>query len=279
MNPGSVNTGGTGRGFGRVAGKRVAVIGAGSVGAGWGNGKAAAVLYAREGASVLCVDRDEQAAAATVRLVREEGGEAYPHVRDMTDPDAAVVMIKAARDALGGLDILHFNIGTSIRGGIETTDEADWQRVFAINLDAAFHLTRAALPLLEEGGGSIVYVSTLAAVRNGPYPYIAYEVSKAALCRLSSSVAIEYAARGVRANCVLPGMIDTPHVTQIIAPGQDQARVRAERAARVPMKRQGTGWEVAEAALFLASDAASFITGVDLRVDGGMGVLMGNAGD
>jgi len=262
---------------GRVAGKRIAVIGAGSAGPGWGNGKAAAVLYAREGGHVLCVDRNEAAAAETQRLIENDGGRAAVHVGDMTEPSSAAGAILAAHRALGGLDILHYNIGTSVRGGIRTTDIDAWQRTFAINLDAAFHLTRAALPLLEDGGGSIVYVSTLAAIRNGPYPYIGYEVSKAALCRLSSSVAIEYATRGVRANTVLPGMIDTPHVAAVIAPDQDPERVRAARAAQVPMKRQGSGWEVAEAALFLASDAASFITGVDLRVDGGMGVLMGNA--
>lgn len=262
---------------GRVQGKRVAVIGAGSVGPGWGNGKAAAVLYAREGASVLCVDLNPEAAEETVQLIREEGGDAQLHVADMTRAEEAQGTVDKARDCLGGLDILHFNVGISTRGGIESTGFDEWQKVFSVNLDAAFHTTKAALPLLEEGGGSIVYISTLAAKLNGPYPYVGYEVSKEALCRLSRSVAIEYAARGVRANTVVPGMIDTPHVSSLIAPDQDAELVRESRAAQVPMKRQGSGWDVAEAALFLASDAAGFITGVDLRVDGGMGILMGNA--
>lgn len=261
---------------GRVSGKRVAVIGAGSVGPGWGNGKAAATLYAREGGAVLCVDRDAKAAEETTALIRADGGTAHAHAGDMTDPAACLAAAKAARGHLGGLDILHFNVGISTRGGIAETSAQDWDRVMRVNLDAAFHITRACLPLLEEdGGGSIVYIASLAALVNGPYRYIGYEVSKAALCRMASSIAIEYAARGVRANTVVPGMIDTPHVAAMIAGGQDAKAFAEARAAQVPMRRQGTGWDVAEAALFLASDAAGFITGVDLRVDGGAGILTG----
>ncbi len=263
---------------GRVAGKRVAVIGGGSVGPGWGNGKAAAVLYAREGARVLVVDRNEAAARETVGLIEGEGGTAALFVGDMTDPQDAAAAINAAAGTFGGLDILHFNIGISTRGGVAETSADDWRRVFSVNLDAAFHVTQAALPVLErDGGGAIVYITTLAAHLNGPYPYVGYETSKAALSRLSRSVAAEYAARGVRANTVVPGMIDTPHVHAHVATSGDTAAVAEARAAQVPMKRQGTGWDVAEAALFLASDAAGFITGVDLRVDGGMAILMGNA--
>ncbi|WP_425072898.1 SDR family NAD(P)-dependent oxidoreductase [Sagittula sp. S175] len=262
---------------GRVAGKRVAVIGAGSVGDGWGNGKAAAVLYARERAQVLCVDRAPEAAEATAQVIRNEGGQAHVFAGDMTDPQAARSMAEAARTAMGGLDVLHFNIGISKPGGVEVTEFDSWQKVFAVNLDAAFHCTQAALPLLEDGGGAIVYISSLAGESNGPYRYVGYEASKAALQRMSKSVAIEYAARGVRANCVLPGMIDTPHAAAFIKPGSDRVELSHQRAAKVPMKRQGTAWDVAEAAVFLASDAAGFITGVDLRVDGGMGTLFGGA--
>jgi len=263
---------------GRVEGKRIAVIGGGSVGPGWGNGKAAAVLYAREGGEVLVIDRNEAAAQDTVDIIRGEGGTAGTFVGDMTDPEAARAAIRAAVSSFGGLDILHYNIGISTRGGIADTTFQDWRRVFSINLDAAFHVTQAALPVLElDGGGSIVYITTLAAHLNGPYPYVGYETSKAALCRLSRSVAAEYAARGIRSNTVVPGMIDTPHVHAHVATSTDPKAVAEARAAQVPMKRQGTGWDVAEAALFLASDAAGFITGVDLRVDGGMSILMGNA--
>lgn len=261
----------------RVAGKRIAVIGAGSIGEGWGNGKAASVLYAREGGRVLCVDRNCQAAEETVRLIAGEGGHAVAFAADVTDPKQAVATIEAANTALGGLDILHFNVGISVRGGIAETSFEDWQRVFSVNLDAAFHITKAALPFLEKQGGAIVYISTLAAFQNGPYPYVGYEVSKAALGRMARSIAVEYAARGVRVNTVVPGMIDTPHAQAFVAAGMDEATLRANRAAQVPMKRQGTAWDIAEAALFLASDAAGFITGAELCVDGGMGLLMGNA--
>lgn len=261
----------------RVAGKRIAVIGAGSIGDGWGNGKAAAVLYAREGGRVMCIDRNAAAADETAKLIAGEGGEAFSFGADVTDPARVEAAIAAITDRLGGLDILHYNVGISVRGGIADTGYDDWRKVFAVNLDAAFHVTKAALPLLERQGGAIVYISTLAARQNGPYPYIGYEVSKAALGRMARSVAVEYAARGIRANTVLPGMIDTPHAQAFVSAGMDPAALAASRAAQVPMKRQGTAWDIAEAALFLASDAAGFITGAELCVDGGMGLLMGNA--
>ena len=261
---------------GRMAGKRVIVIGAGSVGEGWGNGKAAAVLYAREGAQVLCVDRSLSAAAETAALIKTEGGTAHTFAGEMTDPLAATAMAGAAKSQMGGLDVMHFNIGTSVKGGLEETGFDDWNKVFSVNLDAAFHATKACVPLMGHGG-ALVFISSLAGLNNGPYRYIGYEASKAALQRFARSVAVEYAPRGIRANTVVPGMIDTPHVAAMIAPGQDMEAVRAGRAAQVPLKRQGTAWDIAEAALFLASDAAGFITGVDLRVDGGMGTLMGTS--
>lgn len=261
---------------GRMAGKRIIVIGAGSVGEGWGNGKAAAVLYAREGAQVMCVDRSLSAAAETVALITAEGGTAHTFAGEMTDPLTATAMAGAAKTQMGGLDVMHFNIGTSVKGGLEETGFDDWNKVFSVNLDAAFHATKACVPLMGQGG-ALVYISSLAGLNNGPYRYIGYEASKAALQRFARSVAVEYAPRGIRANTVVPGMIDTPHVAAMIAPGHDMQAVRARRAAQVPLKRQGTAWDIAEAALFLASDAAGFITGVDLRVDGGMGTLMGTS--
>lgn len=255
---------------GRVAGKRAAVIGAGSIGPGWGNGKAAAVLYAREGAQVLCVDRDRAAAEETAAIIAHEGGRAQVYAGDMTDPAAAAAMAESAAVSMGGLDIVHFNIGTSKKGGVAETSAEDWRQVFAVNLDAAFHVTKATLPLLQEGGGAFVYISSLAGLMGGPYSYVGYEASKAALGRFARSVALEAAPNGVRANTVVPGMIDTPHVTALIAGDADIDAVRATRAAQVPLGRQGTAWDIAEAALFLASDAASFITGAELIVDGGM---------
>ena len=256
--------------MGRFVDKRVLVAGGGSIGPGIGNGKAAAILYAREGAQVLVVDRNGTAAQQTVDLIIAEGGRATAHEGDMTraeDAEGAVALMTAA----GGLDVLHFNIGTSVKGGVSDTTPEDWRRVFAINLDAAYHLTRAALPVMETAGrGAIVYISSLAGLRAGPYSYVAYEASKAALQRMAQSVAREAAPKGIRANVVLPGPIDTPHVIHVVSPGADPEALGAARASLVPMGRQGTPWEVAEAALFLASDAASFVTGVLLPVDGGM---------
>lgn len=257
---------------GRMDGRRVVVIGAGSVGPGLGNGKAAAMLYAREGARVLAVDRSAEAAEETVRLIREEGGDALPFAGDMTEPAAARAAVAEAGRAFGGLDVLHFNIGTSTRAGVTETDPEDWARVFRVNLDAALHATQAALPALERSGrGAIVYIASVAALRGVGYPYAAYEASKAALLRFSKTVALEYAARGVRANTVVPGLIDTPHVAAHVArPDADLDALARDRAALAPMGRQGSAWDVAEAALFLASDAAGYVTGIDLIVDGGL---------
>jgi NAD(P)-dependent dehydrogenase (short-subunit alcohol dehydrogenase family) len=253
---------------GRFAGRRVLVAGGGSVGPGMSNGRAAAILYAREGASVLVADRSGEAAEETVAQIAGEGGRAEAFEGDMTDPEAAKAAVAAAGPSL---DVLHFNIGTSVKGGVTETAPGDWARVFDVNLGAAFHLARAALPGMEAAGrGSLVFISSLAGLRAGPYSYVSYEASKAALQRMAQSIARDYAPRGIRANVVLPGPIDTPHVQAVVAPGADPAALASARAAMVPMGRQGTPWDVARAALFLASDEAAFITGVLLPVDGGM---------
>lgn len=257
----------------RMQDKRVVVVGAGSVGPGWGNGKAAAVLFAREGARVLCVDRAEAAAQETAALIRGEGRVAEVFAADMTGEAACAAMADAVTRLWGGIDVLHFNIGISSRGGVVETEPQEWARVFEANLTAAYLCARAVLPAMKaQGRGALVFISSLAGARAGPYSYVSYEASKAALQRMSASIAREYAPYGVRSNTILPGVIDTPHVTQFIGPGQDPAALARARAELCPMKRQGTAWDVAHAALFLASDEAGFITGVDLRVDGGMGL-------
>lgn len=257
----------------RVDGKVVLAIGAGSVGPGWGNGKAAAALYAREGAKVMAVDRNADAAAETRDLIRSEGGEAELFAGDMTAEAEVAAAVAATVATWGRIDILHFNIGVSVKGGVEATAAEDWDRVFAVNLRSAYLTSRAVLPgMRAQGSGALVFVSTLASVRSGPYSYVSYEASKAGLNRLSHSIASEYAAAGVRSNVVLPGMIATPHVDKYVAGGADPEAFAKARAEAVPMKRQGTGWDIAHAALFLASDEAAFVTGVELRVDGGAGL-------
>ena len=255
----------------RLEGKRAAVIGAGSIGPGWGNGKAAAVLFARHGARVLCVDRDAAAAEETAGLIAAEGHEAHAHRADVTDEAAVGGAVAAVEAAFGGLDLVHFNVGISARGGVADADPAEWDRVMEVNLRAAFLVARAALPgMRARRSGAFVWVSSIAAVWSGPYAYASYEASKAGLCRLSRSIARAHAAEGVRSNAVLPGPIDTPHVAAYVAPGADPDELAAARAALVPMGRQGTAWDVAHAALYLASDEAGFVTGVELRVDGGV---------
>lgn len=255
----------------RLKGKKIAVVGAGSIGPGWGNGKAAAVSFAREGAHVLCIDRQGEAAKETVAAIHAENGSASALELDAITPEAADTMMLAMNGRLGGIDILHFNIGISEKGGIgETSDEA-WSRVFDVNLKSAFRFTRAVLPHMRlQGSGGLIYVSSIAAVVSGPYSYTSYEVSKAALCRMMRSVARENAPHGIRANAILPGAIDTPHVKRYVSGGMDPAELAKKRAAMVPLGRQGTSWDIANAAVFLASEESSFITGIELRVDGGM---------
>ncbi|MEX2518062.1 MAG: SDR family oxidoreductase [Paracoccaceae bacterium] len=258
---------------GRVKDKVALVIGAGSVGAGWGNGKAAAVLYAREGAKVLAVDRSAPAAAATSDAIREEGGIAEPFTGDMTREEDVAAAAARAITLWGRIDILHFNIGINRKGGVTATTVDDWDHVFNINLRSAYLCAKAVLPgMVARKCGALVFISTLASVKSGPYSYVSYEASKAGLNRLSQSIASEHAADGVRSNVILPGMIATPHADEFVAGGKNLEAFARARAEAVPMKRQGTGWDIANAAIFLASDEAGFITGVELRVDGGAGI-------
>jgi len=255
----------------RLAGKRAAIIGAGSVGEGWGNGKATAVLFAREGARVLCVDRSADAAEATAEIIGGEGGSAETLVADVADPEAGRMVMDRMAAAWGGIDILDYNVGISQRGGVLETEDADWERVFEINLTGAMRITRAVLPAMrEQKGGSLIYVSSIAAVFSGPYSYVSYEVSKMGLVRFARSVARENAAHQIRSNAILPGLIDTPHVNAFVDGDTDPAELAAGRAAMAPMGRQGTGWDVARAALFLASDDAAYVSGIEMKVDGAL---------
>lgn len=254
----------------RLSGKRAVVIGAGSVGEGIGNGRATAILLARAEVDVLCADRDRVAADETVARITAEGGTATAYALDATDGDAVQGMIAETRARSGGIDILVHVVGMSLPGGAVETEPEDWDRVFDLNLRSAYLAARAVVPgMVARGRGSVVFVSSLAATWSGSYSYAAYEASKAGLNRLTRSLARAHAADGVRVNAVMPGMIDTPHVEAYVSAAQ--ATSGEARANAVPMKRQGSPWEVAEAILFLASDAASYVTGTCLAVDGGLG--------
>ena len=256
----------------RLEGQITLVFGAGSVGEGWGNGKASAVLYAREGARVACVDLDPAAAEATADIIAREGGTALPLTANVTRSDEIEAAVRATVDAWGTIDVLHNNVGTNSHGGPVDTSEAEWDRVMDINLKSMFLTCKHVLPIMEaQRRGSIVNISSLASIRWVGFNYISYYASKAAVNHFTRAVALQYADKGIRANTVLPGLMDTPHIYEAMkAHYSDVSEMQRQRAAIPPMKRMGDGWDIAHAALFLASSEAKYITGIDLCVDGGL---------
>ena len=230
-----------------------------------GNGRAIAVLAAREGAAVACVDREEDAARETARLVEAEGATAAVVVGDVSEEDNCARVIDESAGALGGIDGLVCNVGIGLGRGLEGTSAEQWDLVFSVNVRAHFLLCRAALPRMSEGG-AIVFVSSIAGLRPGTR-IPSYDTSKAALAGLSRHVALEGSRLGVRANVVAPGLIDTPL-------GRRATQGRPSRGRTpVPLGRQGRAWEVAAPVVFLLSDDASYITGQLLAVDGGLSSL------
>lgn len=262
----------------RLKDRAAVVVGAGSIGPGWGNGKATAVAFAREGAKVACVDVNLEAAQETVRLIQDEGGEAFAIRCDATRGDEVAAMVQAARERFGRIDILDNNVGIAESGGVVEISEADWDKVMAVNLKTAFLTMKHVLPLMvAQGGGSIINISSIAAVRYTGVPYSTYYASKAALSHLTRTTAVEYAARKVRVNAILPGLMKTPMVAHSASlvhsyAGGDVEEMWRRRDAQVPMGQMGDAWDVAWAAVFLASDEARYITGIDLVVDGGLTV-------
>jgi len=263
----------------RLEGKTAVVVGAGQTpGSTIGNGRATAVLFAREGAKVLVVDRDLASAGETVEMVAGEGGEAVAFEADITVEADCKALVADAVKRLGRLDILHNNVGIGEGdGSVQRLEEAAWDRILTVNLKAMWLTLKHALPAMRsQGGGSIVNISSLAAI--APAGIIAYEVSKAGVNKLTTSVAALNARYGIRCNAIMPGLMDTPMAIENIARarGESVEAVRSSRNARVPLgAKMGTAWDVAYAALFLASDEAKFITGVVLPVDGGMSVRRG----
>jgi NAD(P)-dependent dehydrogenase (short-subunit alcohol dehydrogenase family) len=250
-----------------LEGRRVLVVGAGTrptpdPDAPVGNGRAIAVVAGREGATVCCADLDGAAAAATAELVAAEGAAAHALTVDVTDAEQCAEVVAAADELMGGLDGLVCNVGIGAGTGTTRTTVEQWDQVFATNVRAAFLLAGAALPRLPEGG-AIVNISSIAALMPGTRSP-AYDASKAAITGLCRQVAAEGGRRGIRANVVAPGLIDTPMGRA--ATGDRPSRVQAP----VPLGRQGTAWEVAEPVVFLLSDRARYITSQLLAVDGGL---------
>jgi NAD(P)-dependent dehydrogenase (short-subunit alcohol dehydrogenase family) len=265
----------------RLAGKIAIVVGAGqSPGDGIGNGRATTLRFAREGARVLAVDRDLSSAAETARMVEKEGGECVPFEADVTKEATLKAAIEAAHRRWGRIDILHNNVGVSIAGGdkplLELSEEA-FDRVCAINLRGTIMACKQVIPIMRaQRSGAIVNISSVAAWEN--YPLVAYKATKAAMIAFTQQLAIQNAEYGIRANVILPGLMDTPMAvdTRARTSNRSRADVAAERDAKVPLRhKMGTAWDVANAALFLASDEAQFITGVALPVDGGALVKIG----
>jgi NAD(P)-dependent dehydrogenase (short-subunit alcohol dehydrogenase family) len=265
---------------GRVDGKAAIVVGGGQTkGETIGNGRATAIVLAREGARVLVVDRNLDSAHDTVQTITAEGGQAWPWETDVTSEEAVRRMIAAALARFGRLDILHNNVGASIALGDAPADEmteAAFQRSFDVNLKSMWLACKHALPALRESGGSIVNIASMAA-RNA-YPLVGYKTTKAAVVALTENLAAGNARYGVRANAILPGLMNTPMAIEArVAQGTPREEVIASRDRRVPLRRRmGTGWDVAYAALYLHSDEAGFVTGVSLAVDGGEGVSWGS---
>ena len=265
----------------RLKDKIAVVIGAGQgPGTGMGNGRATVLRFVQEGAAVLAVDRDLASAEETAGMAAQHGGECVAFAADVTKGDTLAAAMAAARERWGRIDVMHYNVGVSLAGGdaplAEITEEA-FDRIATINLRGAIMAAKHAVPIMRaQRSGVIINISSIAAWEQ--YPYIAYKATKAAMIAFTQQLAIHNAEFGIRANVILPGLMDTPMAVDTRArhSGRSRAEVAAERDARVPLRhRMGTAWDVANAALFLASDEANFITGVALPVDGGTMVRIG----
>jgi len=256
----------------RLKGKVAILFGAGSVGPGWGNGKATAVTFARNGARVTCVDVNLDAAKETVKIIRDEGGIATAVACDVTSSEAVKTVVDACASERGSIDILHNNVGYATMGGPIELDEAAWHRTLDLNVTSCFITCKHVLPhMLRQRSGAIVNVSSIAAIRYTGYPYAAYYAAKAAVNNFTMGLALQYAKDGIRVNAIMPGLMNTPLIYQQISGQYKTAEEMVKaRDAVCPMGHMGTAWDIANAALFLASADAAYITGVSLPVDGGL---------
>jgi NAD(P)-dependent dehydrogenase (short-subunit alcohol dehydrogenase family) len=259
---------------GRLQGKVAIVTGAGCVGPGWGNGRAIAVRFAEEGARVFAVDKDLQAMDETLALVRAAGGDITPHACDVTDSRAISALVAACQAAYGGIDILVNNVGGPAPGGPVQLSEADWGRQLDINLTSVFLVCKQVMPVMEaKGAGAIVNIASTSGIRWTGAAAVGYAAAKAGVIQFGRVAGVEYARKGIRINTVLPGQLHTPMVDAVLARNQtggDVETLLARRQARVPIPFMGDGRDTANAALFLASDEARWITGTEIIVDGGM---------
>lgn len=260
----------------RFENKVVLVTGAGCVGPGWGNGRAAAVRFAEEGARVFAVDRDPESMQETLARVREVNGEIISRQCDVTDSKSVAATAAACVEAWGRIDVLVNNVGGSAPGGPVEMSEEVWDAQIDFNLKSVFLSCKHVLPVMEkQGSGAIVNVASAAGLRWTGAAQVAYAATKAGVIQLSRVVAVQYAAKGVRVNTVVPGQLHTPMVEARLAQqrtGGDVETLLRQRQARIPLGFMGDGRDTANAVLFLASDEARFITGTEIVVDGGMTV-------
>lgn len=252
------------------------VVGAGSSGPGWGNGKATAVTFAREGAKVWCVDVNAKAAQETVDLIKGEGGAAQAHVANVAVAADVQRMVETCLTADGRIDVLHNNVGIARMGGPVELSEEDWDLVLDVNLKSFFLTCKFVLPAMEkQRRGSIINVSSVAGIRTPKgIAYVAYNASKGGVNSLTQAVASQYADKGIRCNAILPGLMNTPMISPLSAAYSqgDYEKMIQTRDRLCPTGKMGTAWDVANAALFLASDESSYVSGHLLVVDGALTV-------
>jgi NAD(P)-dependent dehydrogenase (short-subunit alcohol dehydrogenase family) len=257
--------------MGRLKDKVAIVAGAGSIAEGWSNGKATAVLFAREGAKVFAVDRDIKAANETRDIIRSEGGECTAHLCDVSVAAEVGVMVAACLNTYGRIDVLFNNVGMQVVGGPLEVREEDWDKLMTVNVKSMYLTCRAVIPhMLRQGGGSIINNSSTAGIRF-TYANVAYSASKGAVKQLSQNIGVQFAGRGIRCNSVMPGYIATPRITDRLKRSNpiDYESKIDERRRTVPTGELGTGWDVAYGVLYLASDESKFVNATELVIDGG----------
>jgi len=258
----------------RLKNKVAIVTGAGSGGPGWGNGKATAVLFAREGAKVFASDINLAAVEETKSIIDREGGICSIMKVDVSKTEEVKAMVNQCLKTYGRVDILHNNVGIVTVGGPVEISEETWDRVMAVNLKSMFLTCKYVLPHMEkQGGGVITNISSIAGIRYTGVPYVTYSTTKAGILGFTQSVALQYATKNIRANSILPGLMNTPMIVEPLKGvygGGDVQRMIEVRNQQCPTKKMGEAWDVAHAALFLASDEAKYITGAQMVVDGGI---------
>lgn len=259
----------------RLRGKTALITGAGSIGPGWGNGKATSVLFAREGAKVFGVDLNPAAAEETVGIIKSEGGTAIARQSDVTATDQVTATVEACEQAFGHIDILINNVGIARTGGIVSMSEADWDLVTTVNQKSIYLMCQAVVPIMErQGQGAIVNIASIAAHRWTGINYASYYATKGAVLSLTRAIALEFVAKGIRCNSVSPGLMNTPMVhhglTGSYGEEGDVDNLVKQRDAQCPTGKMGTAWDTAHACLFLASDDAGYVNAHDLVVDGGL---------